>query len=131
MVCAVPWAEEVCFPPFLHVLTAVEDISNDVGDEWGGRIKQLKKAIPAEVGRQIDDSEQRASQRLRFEAEAVRSDMAKLQSKLQFKMQVTEAKLDEVKDLLLQLSASMAGLDTVRRTDRTKPAVHVSTMSQV
>lgn len=97
------------------------------GVEWGGRLKQLKKAIPNEVEQRMNLSKQRlkcemnlSEQRLesemmaaiQAETAAVNAELAAVKAEM-----VTKAELNEMRGLLLQLSASMANPDNVQRTD--------------
>ena len=92
---------ESCFPPyFLHVLAAADEDENEVADnDWGGRLKQLKRtinAIPSEIEQRLVTKADLTAESARGMA-TMKPDMAKMEAKM-------EAKFDETRALLMQLS---------------------------
>ena len=77
-------------------------------------MKQLKKEIPNEVEQRMHLSEQRLKAEMvtKTEMKAVKAEM-KAEMKAEFKEMKAEFK--EMRDLLLQLSASMAGPGSTRQ----------------
>ena len=117
---------------FLHVLSAADDDGGaegqGEGDEWGGRLKQLTKAIPNEVEQRLILSKRRLKSEIeaakaemgavKAEMGAVKADVAAVKADVAavkadvaaVKVEmVTKAEFNEITDLLRQLSATMSG----------------------